>query len=540
MSANPSWFECCTLCCPRSNNGGVEEKREHDPQHEGSKEDHQDALDPEITQHRFRFLDYPYTCEISTAQSLHNFEETQISIAYRVEDDVPRETWNSAFAEVVENRRVTDLRLRLTTEADDAAPDFAILLRCPLKSFWIEKRLDLGGIPPFFDSIPEAIIEALGSLSALEALTIFDLTSSDSLIALLNSGCFPKLHYLNVRLGKSIDFGKFGQLTVLKVAIQHIERLDLKALTELRALEVSAGGAVVELCGNRNHLKWLHTVGKMEIEGDVSAVSHLLISTQLAKFGIIRRCSNLKQLSLVDIIFDSPISIPASVDRLFIQRCLVSEMELPAGKTFQVLSLYNVRFRSKVSQALKSTHLRLRDDNSLTELGQSLRETALGSPQSVVVECRNSRDGDGSPASFLGALLEKEEFRRDIQFFATNIPLVKPLPPMPKLRELCLATFADVQQIQDIGKVMLFLDKVDTIADDGAAVQKLREIAQSLLVPEGSLKCVEDLGLNVQVATALSPEYPSEYASYLWADHVKRSSGEFDVNFDVLVQCRLF
>ena len=45
------------------------------------------------------------------------------------------------------------------------------------------------------------------------------------------------------------------------------------------------------------------------------------------------------------------------------------------------------------------------------------RETYLGSPKSLAVECDYGED----EAPFLDSLFEKADFRRDIQFFATNL-----------------------------------------------------------------------------------------------------------------------
>ena len=79
--------------------------------------------------------------------------------------------------------------------------------------------------------------------------------------------------------------------------------------------------------------------------------------------------------------------------------------------------------------------------------------------------------------------------RRDIQFFATNIPLENPLPTIPNLHRLCLQRFADVHRIQGIGVLnrieKLFITGIDRIMVGDWQTLRLRDISKSLLVPAG-------------------------------------------------------
>ena len=394
MCANISCFECCALWCQPSSGEVVNGKQEQDHLYDGSEEDHAYAQDPDLAEHRLRFLHYPYKDAICSAEDLSNSEESQITICYdtRRTIEVPRETWNSAFQNVVNKGMVTDLRLQIhLVEFDDLLPDFAILLQCPLKSVSIEKSAR------YYESIPQGVITALLTLRGLEALTLFEPTHSDCLISLLNSDHFPNLQYLSVSLGKKdVNFGRLPTLTVLMIENRGspVVRVDLRSLTELKALAVSGNNSVVKL-GRRNLLKWLDfSLYDLEINGDLSAVTHLLLGRGLANYDIVSRCPNLKQLALYRLFFDSPIAIPASVDRLIISDCEFREIELSSDKTFDVLSLVNVRFFSKVAQTLKATHLRLCANSSegWTEFRESLRKVVLGSPKSLCVECeRNSQ-----------------------------------------------------------------------------------------------------------------------------------------------------
>ena len=143
-----------------------------------------------------------------------------------------------------------------------------------------------------------------------------------------------------------------------------------------------------------------------------------------------------------------------------------------------------------VPQTLRANHLRFfntfNDDIKWTK--QILSETVLGSPKSLVVEY-DEVDLDMIP--LLEFLLEKEDFRRNIQFLATNIPLQKPLPPMPELRQLCLRGFADVQHVREVRKptrlAKLFIAGNDSPGFVNWEALRLSEISDSLLVPAGTL-----------------------------------------------------
>ena len=122
---------------------------------------------------------------------------------------------------------------------------------------------------------------------------------------------------------------------------------------------------------------------------------------------------------------------------------------------------------------------------------------------------------------------EQEDIERDIQFFATNIPLENPLPPMPELRELCLQRFADVQHIREFAKLKriekLFIAGSDDPLFDNWGELRLPEISDTLVVP-ARLSIPEGLGLPVTKSTVI-PLWRGVYAKFLWADYVQRSSG---------------
>ena len=508
--------------------------REQCDQYDRSEEHHTVAQDPDLAEHlRLRFLHYPYKDAICSAQDLSNSEEPQITISYNTyrKPEASREPWNSAFQEVVDKGVVTDLILRIHSwETDDVAPDFAILLQCPLKSFSFEKSDERG----YYETIPQGIITALGTLRGLEALTLFDVNTSDRLINQLNSDHFPNLRYLSVCLHKEVNFRQLPTLTVLVIdnSGSPVVRVDLRSLTELKALAVSGLKAVVKL-GRRSQLKWLNlSLHDIKITGDISGVTHLLLGQEQANYDVVSRCPNLKQLSLCMMIFDRRIAIPASVDRLLISHCQFREIALSSDKTFEVLSLVDVHFLSEVTQTLKATHLRLSANSSQawTEFGQSLRKVVLGSPKSLCVECEGSPHVNADLlASYLQSLLlEQEDFIRDIQFFATNLQLQNPLPPMPKLRELCLERFADLRHIREIGNLRriekLFIAGNEEPLFDNWGELQLQDISDTLIVP-ARLSIPEHLGLSVTRSNVI-PLWPGVYAKFLWADYVQRSSGK--------------
>ena len=166
-------------------------------------------------------------------------------------------------------------------------------------------------------------------------------------------------------------------------------------------------------------------------------------------------------------------------------------------------------------------------------LSQLLPETDLGSPKSLSVECAYSEDVG---SEFLESVLQKENFCSDIRFLATNVRLENPVPPMPKLRELCLERCADVLRIREIGKPRrlskLFIAGKDALYVDWAAL-RLCDISESLDVPVGL--CVpQNLGLRVLRSLTFVPPVDAHYATFLWADNVRHSLGAFDVDFNFL------
>ena len=538
MSENLSCFECCSAWCLRRTSSrtvnvdavdSVSPAEGNEDQQTASKEDHTDAQDPDMAKHRLLFLDFnTLDREIHSAQDLHDFDEHRVSVIYGENPNVAREKWNSGLLALVAKKRVTDLRLQIQpNETDEEAPDFAVLLQCPLKSLTIETLSNTG-----YSSIPQAIIAAFEMLSALEALTVVHVKASGGLVDVLNSDRFPNLCYLHVNLDNDVDFRKLPQLKVLRLVAKAVRYVDLRSLADLRALEVeSEQVTVVQLAERCSRLEWLHILGDAEINGDVSEVTHLLLGEYTIKasdpmFGSVSRFRQLRQLTLKRICCESNIAIPASVERLFIEFCQWDLTELPAEKVFEVLSLNDVSFTSNGPTTLRATHLRLCDstDPMVWSGLAALRETFLGSPKSLAVECV-----DGN--AFLRTLFEKEDFRRDIQFFATDMPLKTPLPAMPALRELCLPSFADVEQIREIGKPTrlekLFISGSDDPPFDNWKALRLQDISKSLQIP-GGLWVPETLGLTVE-----RPIVPSEneffHAKLLWGDHVRRSTGEFDV-----------
>ena len=344
---------------------------------------------------------------------------------------------------------------------------------------------------------------------------------------------------------------------------ESVVMMDLSSLTELRAFSVIAETDAVAVLGKElNQVRWLLLDGSVEVEGDLSLVTHLHLSRSCQmgpKYAIMKRCQALRQLSLFYLSFELANAIPASVDRLFIEMCEVRGMQLLSEKMFEVLSLFNVNFLygpvSQAPQTLKATHLRLGADycDYLPSIRHLLRETVLASPRSLVVSGVVAGADGRRITDFLETVLEKEEFRRHIEFFATNMPLKNPLPPMPKLRELCLQSFSDVNYLREIGKPMpietLFIaENNGPFLDDGGTL-RLQDITESLLVPAGLRLCAcqrkllqvtksccdhlcpGDLPIRI---TPIVPPSLNTYAGFLWADHVHQSSGEFDIDYSFL------
>ena len=404
---------CCGLCDPCSSSEETDVPEEHDV----------DVEDAEIAEHRLRFLNYPYKCQITPRDLTIIKDEPRVSIAY-CRNSFTREEWTAVFRSLVASNIVTDLQLNIQLNVPDEAPDFTILLQCPLKSLWVEISRDS------VCAIPQTIWTVLEAQKGLKALTLFDANASDRLINLLNSECFPNLQYLFLCLDKDVDFGKLQHLAVLKVwfpsSITDEKIVDLRSLTRLRALDMYANHrAVLKLGAHRSLLKWLHLGDDVEVRGDVSTVTHLHLEGD-AKYDIVGRCPNLKQLTLSRVTFNSPIAIPASVNRLLISGSRLEEVQLPAEQELDVVFLDNSRC-PKLPQKFRARHLRVRNIfGNVPELREALRETDLGSPESFIVE--NINGGDVAVA-FMESLLETEKFRRQIQFLATDLPLKKPLPP---------------------------------------------------------------------------------------------------------------
>ena len=520
MLANLCCVECGGLCAPYTSSGEVLE-----------------VEDPEIAEHQLRFLDYPYKCEIRNPSDLALLrDEPMVSVTYVQSRNALSSEWNAAFRSLVANNVVIDLKLYIELDIEsmeaNEGPDFTILLRCPLKSFSVVNAT-------YSRRIPQTIITALEAQRGLAALTLYDIHASDRLINLLNRECFPNLRYLNVRLDKDVDFWKLQQLTILKVSIASDadKIVDLRLLTRLVALDVWVGPrAVLKLGEDCSLLKWLHLHGEVEVSGDVSTVTHLLLASDGAKYDIVGRCPNLKQLSLYYAIFDSPIAIPASVDRLLIRGPVQKGVQLPAEQELDVLSLYDAG-RTKLPPKLRARHLRLRyvhDD--VPDFQNAFGETDLGSPESLCVQTPSR--GLASVA-FMESLLEKEEFRRRSQFLATDTPLIKPLPPMSELHEICLGRFADVEQIREIGRLRpfesLFIAGEDHRTFDNLEVLRLQGISKRLIVPE-ICEIPVDLGLPILKSTVPGdPTNLHRYNRFLWADYVKRSSGaQLDADYRLL------
>ena len=210
------------------------------------------------------------------------------------------------------------------------------------------------------------VSRAFETLTELETLAIIGVSTSYFRIDLLSSDHFPKLRYLEVQLDKELDFGKLTNLTFLRLRVDRAtKRVDLRSLRELRALEVYAFWTVVELelAEDRSKLQWLHLENDVIVKGDVSVVTHLFLGGKCERYDIVRRCPNLKQLSLTRMDFDTPIAIPGSVRCLLISLSKLRGIELPLDKTFDMISLSDVIFLSTVPQTLKATHLRLSGDN---------------------------------------------------------------------------------------------------------------------------------------------------------------------------------
>ena len=222
---------------------------------------------------------------------------------------------DTAFQTFVQANCFKDLKLSLLEVGTDSArsrlgtgtPEFSILMQGSLTSLWVQNSLSTG----FSGAIPETVVTALSKLHELESLTLFEANYSDSLMAILEGSDFPRLRYLHLNfkcLDKTIDFAKLAQLTVLRLSSMEapgIRTVDLRSLTEIRALQISVETALEVHVGEHcTKLKWLHLIGDVEINGNVSRITNLLLRyVPSGKLGIVGKCLRLKELALVNVIF---------------------------------------------------------------------------------------------------------------------------------------------------------------------------------------------------------------------------------------------
>ena len=210
------------------------------------------AEEQDVVPFRTEFLGYGsghsiYSCPTS---ALRNSTESAIDILYSKNAATSQE-WNAAFEKLVRSNRLKDLSV-LCYDDSDTSPDFTILIQCPLVSFkWKGNRFADWGIL----RVPQSIMLALRTKSDLEVLTVSEAIVSENLVILLDAACLPNLRYLSLELGsinQIIDFSKLPLLRVLKIRTRRStvgEPLDIRPLTELRALEINLceDDVVVEL-----------------------------------------------------------------------------------------------------------------------------------------------------------------------------------------------------------------------------------------------------------------------------------------------------
>ena len=500
-----------------------------------------------------QFLDYPGPRAIISRPLVEVSEWTQESIAIIVDASLQTmDAWNVFFTMLVQSKCVKDLELRIYVKsAQEVSSDFAKLLQCPLSTVSIHVHSDHYRRP-----IPDSVMLALRTKRELESMSLSEPNCSENLIALLDYQFLPRLRYLALsidRLDRCIDFRKIPQLIVLRLHSLYASfegSLNLRPLTELRALEVSLSNSVwggpkpvCDLGEQRTQLCWLCVLGDAEMKGNLSTVSHLRLRCFYGESNIqqmIAACyPNLTQLSVYDSRANS-LAIPGGVSRLILNQCSFGLLELPENKTFDVLFLKNL-ITILVPPRLQATHLCIAFTSDERQYG-SLRfvrnllanPSVLGSPKSLAL----ISSAFPPPRDVLGSLMKHASIRRLLEFFGTNLPLTKPLLPMTEIRALCLGRFADTSFIEALWRSKPLAELV-IAGEPEPPIRwehlRLAEVTESLLVPVDQ----EIPGsLGVRISKSLHrPDHqsPEDHYTYHWASHVCRSTAsKLDIHYQDL------
>ena len=106
----------------------------------------------------------------------------------------------------------------------------------------------------------------------------------------------------------------------------------------------------------------------------------------------------------------------------------------------------------------------------------------------------------------------------------------KPLLTMPKLCELCILNFADVQHLRQVPEKTplrnLFITGDDRFIFHNWEALQLRTMSATLVIPE-DITIPITLGLPAEKYRVGRWMGVDEHAKMLWVDHAQRSSGEF-------------
>ena len=492
--------------------------------------------------YRDKFLGYPKERVLVSRPSDVQPGWSQESVCIGLQTDLTtKEEWDGTFDKLVQSNCVKDLDLDIQlNQSPEASPDFAKLLECPLSEVSIHVHSRHYSV-----QIPDSVMTALQTKSGLELMTLSESTCSENLATLLDCHFFPILRYLALdisSLDRCIDFSKIPQLTVLKLSSRYASfegSLNLDCLPDLKALDLSIyncamGGrkSVCDLGEERTQLWWLRVHGGTEIRGNLSTVTHLSLNSFFDASDlqqIVSACSNLTQLSVCGARANE-LTVPCSVSRLILTYCDFGCLELPENETFDVVYLKNVAI-AIVPPRLQATHLCVaftsdeRRHGSLSFVRNlAANPSVLGSPKSLAIIANVSP----SPSDVLYSLMEHATIRKCLEFFATNIPLTRPLLPMSGIRALCLGRFADIRYIEalwhcePLAKLIVLGEQEPTVIS--LEDLRLTQVTESLIVPVD-----QDIpaNLGVQVSKSLyRPNHEHAYDRYspLWAVHVEQET----------------
>ena len=447
-----------------------------------------------------QFLDYPKPRAIISKPVVALSEWTEESVCFLIDTSVrTKDAWNGTFNKLVQSNCVKDLELRIHPKStQDASPDFATLLQCPLSTVSIHVSSDHYCLP-----IPDSLMTALKMKSELEVMSLSEPNCSANLTTLLDYQFLPRLRYLDLsieRLDLCIDFSKIPQLTVLRLRSLYASfegSLNLEPLTKLKALDIGLRNTflagrepVCDLGQVRTQLWWLCVLSGAEIKGNLSTVTHLGLrffydDSNLQQ--VVSACSQLTQLSVYNSRVNS-LAIPNGVNRLILNDCSFGRLEIPENKTFDVLFLKNVTM-TIVPPRLQATHICIAFTSDERQYGSLefvrnliANPSVLGSPKSLAL----ISNACPPPEDVLDSLMKHDSIRRLLEFFATNLPLTKPLLAMTRIRALCLGRFADIRFIEALGYSKPLAELI--IAGEPEPPIRwedlhLPEVTESLLVP---------------------------------------------------------